>query len=252
MADDFQFNVDRSLAGRLVAITGGAGGIGLSTARAFLQSEARILLVDVDAQRLAAARDQLGTERVVYHQSRLEDPQACANALGQAGKPVFALVHLAGIVERDFFEPERRGIWDRSIAVNLTSAYDMSVAFQRQAASVDGLPRIVLMSSMVYRRGGIGAAPYSAAKAGVAGLARALSRQLAPRILVNALAPGVIETPMTVVMRETRHDEFMREIPLQRFGKPHEVAAMIHFLCGSGSTFITGQVINIDGGVVNS
>lgn len=71
-------------------------------------------------------------------------------------------------------------------------------------------------------------------------------------MLVNALAPGVIETPMTQVMRATRNDELIRDIPLQRFGKPHEVAAMIHFLCGSGATFITGQVFNIDGGVVNS
>lgn len=252
MTTGFQFNVDCSLKGRTIAITGGAGGIGLSTARAFLQSNARVLLLDVAPQRLALAREQLGIDGVTYHRSALEGPEACAIALRQAGTPVFALVHLAGIVEREFFEPEKRDVWDRTIAVNLTSAYDMCVAFQRQVNRDDGLPRIVLMSSMAYRRGGIGAAPYCAAKAGVAGLTRALSRQLAPHILVNALAPGVIETPMTEVMRETRHDELIHDVPLQRFGKPHEVAALIHFLCGSAATFITGQVINVDGGVVNS
>ena len=252
MEDQFRFNVDPSLAGRVVAITGGAGGIGLSTTQAFLQSGARVLLIDVDNQRLEAARARFGETQVIYHASRLDSPEACAQALGLAGGPVFALVHLAGIVERDFFDPAQRGIWDRSIAANLTSAYDMSVAFLRQADTSNGFPRIVLTSSMAYRRGGIGGSSYSAAKGGVAGLMRALSRHLAPGILVNALAPGIIETPMTVTMRETRHDELMREIPLQRFGKPHEVAGVIHFLCGSTATFITGQVINIDGGQVNS
>jgi 3-oxoacyl-[acyl-carrier protein] reductase len=252
MTTDFQFNVDKSLAGRTVAITGGAGGLGMSTARAFLQSGAKVVLIDVDADRLEVARHELDSSRVVFHASRLDSPEACAHALAQAGGTVFALVHLAGIVERDFFDPAQRGIWDRSIAANLTTAYDMSVAFLRQADTADGVPRIVLTSSMAYRRGGIGGASYSAAKGGVAGLMRSLSRQLAPGILVNALAPGVIETPMTVEMRRTRHDELVREIPLQRFGQPHEVAAVIHFLCGSGATFITGQVINVDGGQVNS
>lgn len=240
------------LAGRIVAITGGAGGIGLATAQAFLQSGARVLLIDVAADHLEGARALLGDKGVIFHRSALDTPEACAQALAQASGPVFALVHLAGMVQRDFFDPGHRDIWDRTIAVNLTSAYDMGVAFQRQAQTIEGQPRIVLMSSMAYRRGGIGAAPYCAAKAGVAGLTRALSRQLAPKILVNALAPGVIETPMTTVMRETRHDELIRDVPLQRFGKPHEVAAVIHFLCGSGASYITGQVINVDGGVVNS
>ncbi len=253
MSEPFQYSVDPSLAGRTVAITGGAGGIGLATARAFLQSGAKVLLVDIDADRLADAKSALGATNVMCHASRLEGPQACAQALAEAGGPVFALVHLAGIVERDFFDPDNRGLWDRSIAVNLTSAYDMSVAFLRQADSLtEGSPRIVLTSSMAYRRGGIGGTSYSAAKGGIAGMMRALSRQLAPRILVNAIAPGVIETPMTEVMRATRNDELVREIPLQRFGRPHEVAAVIHFLCGAGATFMTGQVINIDGGQVNS
>lgn len=254
MNHEFQFNTDASLKDRTVAITGGAGGIGMATARAFLQSGAHVLLVDIDQQRLDQARSELGQDQVTVHCSSLKDPAACAAVLQAAAAPVYALVHLAGMVERDFFEPGHREIWDRTIAVNLTTAYDMSVAFMRQArASGDGLPpRIVLTSSMAYRRGGIGGGPYSAAKGGVAGLMRSLSRHLAPDILVNAVAPGVIETPMTTQMRATRHDELVREIPLQRFGKPHEVAAMIHFLCGAGATFITGQVFNIDGGQVNS
>lgn len=247
-----RFNVDTSLEGSYIAISGGGGGIGLATAKAFLQSGARVLLIDADKNRLQIARATLGTERLHYHCSSLHCPQACSDALLSAGAPVFALVHLAGTVERDFFDPARRDIWDRTLAVNLTSAYDMCVAFHRLADVSRGPSRIVLMSSMVYRRGGIGAAPYGAAKAGIAGLTRALSRQLAPAILVNALAPGVIETPMTVEMREQRGEEFLRDIPLKRFGQAHEVAAVVHFLCGRGATYITGQVINVDGGVVNS
>jgi 3-oxoacyl-[acyl-carrier protein] reductase len=112
--------------------------------------------------------------------------------------------------------------------------------------------RIVLTSSVAYRRGSADYAPYAAAKGGVVGLTRALSRKLAPDVLVNAIAPGVIETKMAAPGIAARGEAYRQEIPLQRFGKPAEVASVIRFLCSPDASYITGQTITIDGGMTNA
>ncbi len=240
--------------GLSVAITGGAGGIGTATACAFLNSGAEVILIDVDEERLAQAKHDLqGGNRLITHCSAIATPAECATALSAGKRAIYALVHLAGVVLPDHLHPDQHEAWDRSIAINLTTCYDMCVAFRRQARLGTMPSRVVITSSMVYRTGGSSTAiAYAASKSGLVGVTRSLSRNWAPAVLVNAIAPGVIETGMTEEMRKSRTDELIRNIPLQRFGKPSEVASVIHFLCGPGSTFITGQVINIDGGQVNS
>jgi len=109
-----------------------------------------------------------------------------------------------------------------------------------------------LTSSVAYRRGSADRVPYSAAKGGIVGLTRALSRKLAPDVLVNAIAPGVIETSMADPVIAERGEAYRREIPLQRFGKPAEIASVIRFLCSPDSSYITGQTITIDGGITNA
>jgi 3-oxoacyl-[acyl-carrier protein] reductase len=94
--------------------------------------------------------------------------------------------------------------------------------------------------------------PYAAAKGGIVGLTRALSRKLAPHVLVNAIAPGVIETKMAEPIIAERGDDYRKEIPLGRFGRPDEIASVIRFLCSPDSSYITGQTITIDGGITNS
>ena len=122
--------------GQRIVITGGAGGIGVATARTFLEHGAHVLLVDLDAARLAAARrgarHARGCAPVV---SDLDTPADCAaRSIRPAGRSA-ALIHLAGLFERDPLEPEDHGVWDRAIAANLTNAYDMAVAFIPRAAS---------------------------------------------------------------------------------------------------------------------
>ena len=94
--------------------------------------------------------------------------------------------------------------------------------------------------------------PYAAAKGGVVGLTRALSRKLAPDVLVNAIAPGLIETKMSDAIVAERGESYRQEIPLKRFGKPSEVASVIRFLCSPDASYITGQTITIDGGITNA
>jgi 3-oxoacyl-[acyl-carrier protein] reductase len=239
--------------GKRIVITGGAGGIGVETARAFMDQGAHVVIVDIDEDRMRQAEAVLGKVRLALFRSALDGPAACAAAIEAAGAPVYALVHLAGLFEKDAMEADDHAVWDRAIGVNLTSAYDMAVAFStRFARGLPGPARIVLTSSVAYRRGSAGYPPYAAAKAGIVGLTRSLSRRLAPDILVNAVAPGLIDTRMAAVTIAERGEAYLREIPLQRAGHPSEVATVIRFLCSPDASYITGQTIMIDGGVTNA
>jgi NAD(P)-dependent dehydrogenase (short-subunit alcohol dehydrogenase family) len=237
-------------AGKRIVITGGAGGIGVETARTMLAHGAHLVLVDIDADRLAQARESLGTARIATWQSGIDTPEACAAALDSAGAPVAALIHLAGLFERDPFDPNDHGVWNRAIAANLTNAYDLAVAFATRYDNRDGPARIVLTSSVAYRRGSAGYPPYAAAKAGLVGLTRSLARRLAPDVRVNAVAPGLIDTRMAVAAE--RGEAYKNEIPVRRYGQPAEVASVIRFLCSRDSSYVNGQTITVDGGITNA
>jgi 3-oxoacyl-[acyl-carrier protein] reductase len=239
-------------AGRRIVITGGGGGIGVETARTMLAHGAHVVLVDIDADRLAQARETLGTARIATWQSAIDTPESCAAALDSAGGQVAALIHLAGLFERDSLDPNDHAVWNRAIAANLTNAYDLAVAFATRFDNRAGPARIVFASSIAYRRGSADYPPYAAAKAGLVGLTRSLARRLAPDVLVNAVAPGVIETPMTADVIASRGEAFRSEIPVKRYGHPAEVASVIRFLCSRDSSYVNGQTITVDGGITNA
>jgi NAD(P)-dependent dehydrogenase (short-subunit alcohol dehydrogenase family) len=239
--------------GQCILVTGGAGDIGRATASAFLQAGGRVHLVDIDGDRLAQAHRALAAVgEVSTHRSALASPEACRQAFASCGQAVHALVHMAGVFEPDPLDENDRSVWERAIGSNLTNAYDMAIAFRAQHAQVSGAGRIVLCSSRAFQRGAPGRAAYTAAKGGIVGLMRTFSREFAPHILVNAVAPGLIETRMTTDVIARFGDQRMAEIPLGRYGTPDDIAGVVKFLCGPDSAYMTGQLITVDGGVLNS
>lgn len=245
---------DQHYQGRVAVITGGAGGIGRETANVLLRLGATVVLVDVSEDSLTAASAELGRpDRVRVVRSDLSDYRACEAALEAAGRTVHVLVHLAGISVPDPEDPADVTVFDDVMAANTRSAYLIARAFERRHdGTAEDPARMVFASSLAYRRGGLDRVAYSAAKGAIAGMIRALARRFAPRILVNGVAPGVILTRMTDHLIATRGDALMAEIPLRRYGRPAEVARVIEFLAGPGSTYVNGQIINVDGGTVHS
>lgn len=240
-----------NLKGRRIVLTGGGGDIGLATLRVLLQGGAHVHVVDPrpDLDSRLAEPMRLAPGRVTCWRSALDSPAMCREALQGAGGPVFALVHLAGLYEQDPLLPDRPEFWRRAIDTNLKSAYDLSVAF-RAFASPNLTCRIIYTSSVSAGRGSPDHAAYSASKAGLLGLTRSLSRKFAPSILVNAVAPGIVTTSMTTDLIQARGGDGVREIALGRYGAPEDIAGVFGFMCSDSARYITGQVIEVDGGVV--
>ena len=235
-----------------IVMTGAAGGIGRACVPIFLDQGYGLVLVDRPGAALDAVAEAAEGQggKVVAVESALQDSADCVRIAAAAPAPLYGLVHLTGVFEPDPELANDMSVWDRAIAHNLTNAYTMATAVE---ASLDSqqLGRLVFISSLAFRRGAANYVPYAAAKGGLVGLIRSLSRRLADKALVNGLAPGIIDTAMPRHLIAEHGTRLLGEIPLKRFGAAREVATVIKFLLSEDASYMTGQVLNVDGGMIN-
>ena len=244
------------LSGQTAVVTGATAGIGREIARRFSEEGAFVVVIGTNKERGEQVIEDLkaipGTAGALFLQVNVANFQEVEQAMKQVLElrgQVDILVNNAGITRDQLLMKMTEEDWDSVIDTNVKSCYNTCRALVRSFVKARK-GRIINMSSVVGLTGNAGQVNYAASKAAIIGLTKALAKELAARnILVNCIAPGFIETPMTEMMTEAQKAATLDKIPLGRMGSPNDIANAALFLASSWSNYMTGQVVTVDGGM---
>lgn len=234
---------------KIALVTGGARGIGKAIAKRLVVEGASVWISDIDEEALKETSKELNCKYVVMNVAdEKQVVQGIKRIVEDEGK-IDLLVNNAGITDDTLLIRMKLEQWKRVIDVNLTGTFLVT----REVAKVmikNRYGRIVNIASVVGEMGNPGQANYAASKAGMIAFTKTIAKELAARnITANAIAPGFVETKMTEALPEKVRQAYFEAIPLQRFAKPEEIAGLVAFLLSEEASYITGEVIRINGGL---
>jgi 3-oxoacyl-[acyl-carrier protein] reductase len=240
--------------GKVSIVTGASQGIGEAISLNLAQNGAQTILVDIQKEKLDEVTqkiEDMGGKAFAYEADVSDTAKVLelVDSMIRDHGDLHYLVNNAGITRDNLLMRMKEDEWDAVLAVNLKGVFNFSKAVIRHMMR-NRYGRIVNISSVVGLIGNPGQTNYSASKAGVLGLTKSLAREVASRgITVNAVAPGFIETAMTKSLPENIQKQFLDVIPLGRFGTVQEIAQAVRFLLSDEAAYLTGQVINVNGGL---
>lgn len=241
------------LTGKTVLITGAGGGLGQAMARTFHNQGAKVVLHDRSPDGVTALKNELG-ERAFTVSGDLSDPavpaQLIKDAEAAAGNGIDILVNNAGLTRDGLTMRMKDEDWDLVLQVNLSAAFRLTRAAMKGMMS-RRWGRVINIASVVGVMGNAGQANYAASKGGLIAMGKSIARELASRnVTVNCIAPGFIISPMTDLLNEEQKNAMLANIPLGYLGEAKDVAASAAFLASEEARYITGQTLNVNGGMV--
>lgn len=241
------------LKGQVAVVTGGSRGIGLAISGALAEAGAQVAVVARDESRAGDAAAQLpgeGHRGYAADVGSSDSVDAMIKRVEQEMGGIDILVNNAGVTRDNLLMRIKDEDWDQVLDTNLRGAFNTVRAASRGMMKKRA-GRVINITSVVGITGNKGQANYAASKAGLIGLTKSVAKELASRgILVNAVAPGYIETDMTAELPDAAREALMEQISVGRLGKPEDIASVVRFLAGPGASYITGQVLVVDGGMV--
>jgi len=240
------------LTGRTALVTGSTRGIGRAIAETLAGAGARVAVVGRDAGRAEEAARAIGHDAAGFacDVTDIASITALVESVEKAFGRIDILVNNAGLTRDNILFRLKDDDWDTVLDANLRGAF-VAIRAASRGMMKRRWGRIINIASVVGIIGNKGQANYAASKAGLIGLTKSVAKELASRnILINAVAPGFIETDMTAAMTPEARETLSGQIPLERLGTPNDVAATVAFLASDFASYITGQVLVVDGGLV--